>query len=94
MALRHLHRHVEKMKQDTAALRPAGGVGKFGGIEHLRELRHFPQFARQHLQVVDRETGQLVPLELNWIQRQILAAELRAQRPRTRRELVLPRTSA
>ena len=82
MALRHLHRHVQKMRQDTAALRPAGGIGRFGGIEHLRELRHFPQFARQHLRVVDRETGQLVPLELNWIQRQILAAELRARRQR------------
>ena len=82
MALRHLHRHVEKLTRDTRALHPLGGAGRFAGIEHLRELRHFPQFARQHLRVIDRETGLLVPLELNWIQRQILAAELRARRQR------------
>jgi len=39
-------------------------------------LPNFRRFASEQLRVVDRRSGSLVPLDLNWIQRQILAAEL------------------
>lgn len=51
----------------------------FSELDHLRKIRHFPEFARRMLKIKDKETRRLVPFELNWIQRQILAAELRAR---------------
>lgn len=47
--------------------------------QKLREWRGFSTFCRQQLKVVN-ELDQLVPFELRWLQRQILAAEIRARR--------------
>lgn len=51
-----------------------------GRANELRQVRRFPQFARWHLKILERETNTLVPFRLNWLQRQIMAAELRLRR--------------
>ena len=78
---------------DTAVLAMAdiiqsGGVGSRpffdGSIDHFRALGGFAEFASAHLSVQDRKTRQLVPLQLNWIQRQVVDAELAAVARRRR----------
>ena len=81
MTLRDLHRLAAGLRREVEAIQPARGPASvFDGIEHLSALRHFPRFAREQLRIIDRRSGRLVPLELNWIQRQVLVAELRAKR--------------
>ncbi len=60
------------------ALRRMRGTRIFRGIEHLRKWENFGEFTEKHLQVLDMRR-QLVPLSLNWIQRQLLDAEIRTR---------------
>ena len=56
----------------------------FAGVDQgrgsFRKFRNFPHFARTQLWVIDKITGLPVPFELNWIQRQVYVAELRARK--------------
>src|SRR5690606_33044355 len=71
------------------AARERRRIGVFRGIERLRNVRRFAEFAERHLTIVEKEQGVLVPFRLNWIQRAILAAELRARRARRKPRFVV-----
>ena len=47
--------------------------------QRLREWCGFSRFCAEHLRIVDMH-GDLVPLDLNWMQRRILSEEIRARR--------------
>lgn len=60
----------------------------YEGIEYLKDIRNFPEFAKQQIKIVNK-AGELVPFILNNLQRRILAAELRVRRQRKKPWLLI-----
>ena len=60
----------------------------FEGVQHQRDPNNFPEFASQQLKIVDIK-GDLVPLDLNWIQRQVWRAEMILRRAKKRPWLLI-----
>lgn len=73
-----LRTRLRASRRIEEAIRRMRGTQIFRGVEHLRSWNHFGEFTEKHLQVLDM-TRELVPLSLNWIQRQLFQEEIRAK---------------
>ena len=73
--------HASAVREMADAIAGRSAAPFFDGrVDHLRRLESIAEFAEHHARVQHRVTRRLVPFRLNWIQRQIVAAEIAAVR--------------